>query len=430
MSHADCSVSHADCLTEATLHTLYSSDSHTNLRAITLDCQGNQLPNAFFKILTRNASSLQSIVLNNLPEDCRICIYDLFRKIEFQKLSALEEIIAARAYKDECYIRLEETTYFPPTLHKLTLYGLGIVAVPESFAKLSRLTTLHLMNNIITSLTVLTNSNKLNSLQELDVSENSLVSIPENIDRIPSLQVLNISHNCLKKYLPPTIANLKQLTKLSLQWNRLEELSAKTVESLTNLKYLNISHNKIKSLSSTICFHPTLQCLDLSGNEGLVFFTEGEHLAQNKPAAAAAAAALLELDISSTGLHTLPLWLHQLKSLHILKADYNHLVDINNLIDITSLQVASFSHNQISDCDMLFNSLTAMTMLNMLDLSYNRLYHIGDAADTVYIGEVTVNLQGNRLSAIQDSSHDDYSSSVTTSQLYKLSSICCCCRRL
>lgn len=404
---------------QMTLQSLFSSEAQSDLQAITIDCQGKQLPNGFFKVLERNSASLQSVVLNNLPEDCRVCIYDLFRKLEFKKLKILEEFIAARTYKDECYIRLEETTCFPHTLNNLTLYGLGIVTIPECFAKFSKLTSLRLMNNIITSLLPLTTSNKSNALVELDVSENSLVCIPENIDQVSSLQVLNMSHNCIKKYLPSSIGNLKHLTKLSLEWNRLEEMPTIALLNLISLKYLNVSHNKIKSFSTLLCFHPSLQSLDLSGNEGLLFLREHHQTPPKK-------SVLLELDISSTGQETLPMWLPELKSLHILRADHNHIVDINILTNITTLQVGSFSYNHLEDCSVLLESLQGMPMLNMLDLSYNRLPQT-DEADTVYIGEVAVMLQGNRPSVMQDS-HDDYSSSVATSQLYRLSHICCCRR--
>lgn len=401
-------------------HTLESlfNDEHNSLHSIVLECMGKQLPHGFFKSVSRNNATLHSLVLNNLPKDCRVCMYDLFRRLEVSEFTKLEEFVAARTYVDECYINIEETLRLPPSIKIVTLYGLGIVSVPGSFAKLDQLTSLSLVNNILTSLSPLTSDNSLKQLQVLDISENSLVTVPEAIDVLANLQVLNISQNCLKKTIPISMSRLTHLRTLCLEWNRLEEIPCKHLLNLTNLTSLNLAHNKVKSLSTLLIFHPSLQRLDLSGNEGLLL--QAEHQNQNmKPPA------LLELDMSSTQLNSLPLWLPELQSLQIIKANHNQLTDINMISEMPKLNMASFTHNLVHDCVWLFNSLNHMTALSILDLTYNKLPGIEE--ETIYINDIKVLLPGNGHTEMHDS-HDDYSSSVATSQIYHLPKLCCCRR--
>lgn len=89
-------------------------------------------------------------------------------------------------------------------VHTLILDDTKTEAIEEdTFQDLQKLTNLHITNNYITSF----KSNILNSsnLVWLDISNNSLTSLSDlNISGIPSVTVLNISHNSLE-YLPEDI---------------------------------------------------------------------------------------------------------------------------------------------------------------------------------------------------------------------------------
>ncbi|NXY82606.1 TLR21 protein, partial [Alcedo cyanopectus] len=107
------------------------------------------------------------------------------------------------------------------------------------------------------------------SLQYLDFHDNLLVNnrLDETIckDSWPSLQTLNLSQNSLKS-LPQTansISRLQKLIHLDISQNKFSEIPD-ACEWPKTLKFLNLSNTQIPK--ATACIPPTLEVLDVSGN--------------------------------------------------------------------------------------------------------------------------------------------------------------------
>jgi len=89
--------------------------------------------------------------------------------------------------------------------------------------------------------------NRIESLQKLDLSENSIVSFKdEDFSKLQNLEELNLSHNKLT-YLPPSIGKLKKLKRLNLSGNRIKYLP-KEFENLIALESLDLSGNPIENV--------------------------------------------------------------------------------------------------------------------------------------------------------------------------------------
>ncbi|XP_067932992.1 uncharacterized protein [Watersipora subatra] len=352
-----------------TLQTLFIDRDTILYRSFGCNWQGNQLPKGIFDILQKSCSTLKSLKFSNLPNGCRVCVYDLFSKLRLHEYKRLEELSLSRIYKDECYIRFGEDLLFPVSLTQLTLDGLGLVAVPLVICTLKSLTHLSLANNIITQISILVDREDadLSRLIDFNIAENLLSVIPKNIERLLNLKVLNISHNCLKKSIPESIKNLSNLTALSLQWNRLESVP---IDSLSELKYLhllNLSYNKLKIVDNRICFLPSLKVLNLSGNDGLSFHDTSTPSHDSK---------LQELNISSTAMNLLPSFFSSLSRLRVLDCQNNEVTNIDTILTLPMIERANFKQNGLRDCSWLLRQLQSRDVkLTWLDLTDNELSH-------------------------------------------------------
>ena len=86
----------------------------------------------------------------------------------------------------------------------------------------------------------------LNNLQILDLNANGLTFLPKEIGNLTNLQKLNLSFNKLT-FLPKEIGNLINLKELSLSFNNLTYLP-KEIGNLINLQYLNLVSNGLPNL--------------------------------------------------------------------------------------------------------------------------------------------------------------------------------------
>uniref|UniRef100_A0A8P4K5Q1 RING-type domain-containing protein n=1 Tax=Dicentrarchus labrax TaxID=13489 RepID=A0A8P4K5Q1_DICLA len=95
----------------------------------------------------------------------------------------------------------------------------------------------------------------------LDLHENKLTSLPEDIGKLASLQILNAEKNRLKA-LPDSIGDLRLLQTLNLKGNCLSELPS-SVCSLSSLRTLDVSDNNIVQLPKTLAYIRTLEVFTL-----------------------------------------------------------------------------------------------------------------------------------------------------------------------
>jgi len=96
-------------------------------------------------------------------------------------------------------------------------------------------------------------------IRELNLVFN-LEHIPESIENLTEIEVLNLSYNKLTK-LPPTFKNLKNLKLLDLSWNEFVEIPG-IIKNLPSLRTLNLDHNYIEEIREEV--YPLMKKIDIS----------------------------------------------------------------------------------------------------------------------------------------------------------------------
>ena len=138
----------------------------------------------------------------------------------------------------------------------------------DTFSNLPQLRTLRLRGNRITMSTVC-DLNPLHTIEELDLSGNSLVGPikPKTFPKMSSLRDIQLAHNSFSSIKMGAMAGLPNLTTLSLHHNQIDVLEDHAFMNLTNLVHLDLAHNRIVAVSGGSLAHLTLLVdLDLRHN--------------------------------------------------------------------------------------------------------------------------------------------------------------------
>lgn len=156
-------------------------------------------------------------------------------------------------------------------LARLTVLDLSenaVRLVPGKLNLLARLTHLYLEGNQIQDWP---GAGMLNgvpagpvSLQELNLANNMLESIPGSVGAARSLRVLDLSHNRLRA-LPETLGNLHKLETLHLEGNQLHQLPA-SLSQLPALRVLNLCSNDLHELRVKTSLLEGCTVVGLEGN--------------------------------------------------------------------------------------------------------------------------------------------------------------------
>ncbi|XP_054830249.1 toll-like receptor 7 [Eublepharis macularius] len=111
---------------------------------------------------------------------------------------------------------------------------------------------------------------ELKCLENLDISDNSLSSLPDDLleGLPPQLKQLNLSNNKLKKFNWTKLQSLKNLENLDLSSNQLTIVCSELSTCSRTLKKLTLRHNRIKKLANNFLRGVfQLRYLDLSFNK-------------------------------------------------------------------------------------------------------------------------------------------------------------------
>jgi len=167
---------------------------------------------------------------------------------------------------------------------------------------------------------------ELEQLVELNLSHNSIASIPPEIRHCSRLKVLNLNNNQLTS-LPSELSRCRALIELHLQGNQLSTLPL-TLGSLPQLKTLMLHDNPIHKVPDAIWALVSLERLYLSGCPITDF-----------PLASGELTNLRELGVEKCGLTQLPEGIGHLKRLTQLFARHNALRRIpSTMRELQSLQ--------------------------------------------------------------------------------------------
>ena len=152
---------------------------------------------------------------------------------------------------------------FPPSLESLQAVGVSLIRVDRRILQLRSLQHLDLSNNSIKSIP---EEVKSVHLVELKLAGNNLVEFPEVLccgTLAESLKLLDLARNCIVQ-LPHKFPALKSLVQLKLDCNELQILP-RTFGKMTSLKFFSASNNKLVVLPPTFP-KLSLESLDLFGN--------------------------------------------------------------------------------------------------------------------------------------------------------------------
>jgi len=186
-------------------------------------------------------------------------------------------------------------------LTALTLQGNKLTRIPASVHNCKQLESLWMGNNNLATLN-LKPLRGLRKLNDLNLYNAGITSLPKQIRRLRHVQVLDLYYNQLAE-LPRQIGRMKRLEQLAISNNKLTALPPQLAR-LKRLGTLFAHHNKLSQLPDSFGKLASLQVLDIGYNQF-----------SNVPTVLVGLNTLESVDISNNNLQTLPTSLVGLKSL-------------------------------------------------------------------------------------------------------------------
>lgn len=153
-------------------------------------------------------------------------------------------------------------------LRSLDLFWNEISFLPaDIFQQTVKLQDLNLGGNDLTYIESSVFRN-LDHLDVLNLANNWFTHVP-NIGRLPSVTVLNLSHNNITRLDEREFAGVPALRELNLKGNVIEVIARKAFEGLNMLATLNIESNKLRDVNvdDIMACLPDLQSVRLRAND-------------------------------------------------------------------------------------------------------------------------------------------------------------------
>ena len=145
-------------------------------------------------------------------------------------------------------------------LKKVNFEDLKLKSVPREIKGLENISDLNLMSNQVDFSEI----TGFKNLEKLNLSDNKISNI-EGIENLSKLNKLELNFNEINE-IPDNLNKLQSLEILDLTGNKLSEIS-KGISELKNLKVLNLSINKINSIKEPLDKLINLETLVLSENK-------------------------------------------------------------------------------------------------------------------------------------------------------------------
>ncbi|XP_018407966.1 PREDICTED: podocan [Nanorana parkeri] len=307
----------------------------------------------------------------------------------------------------------------PLALYKLHLKNNKLEIIPEgAFSHLFGLRELYLQHNLLTNDGMNNETfGKLNRLEYLDLSSNSLTHIPSGLPR--NIVLLHLEKNNIRSIAEDVLTQIKNLEYLLLHNNRLRArgihpsafLGLKKLHTLhmynnllekvpaglpRRVKTLMLLHNQITGLSKDD-FNSTyiIEDLNLSYNKIMSSSVHKDAFRKLR--------LLKTLDMSGNKLKSLP---HGLpKNLEILKLKENEIGSIpqDTLAGMSKLKELYLSFNKLKIGSIYTGAWAELSSLQLLDLSTNQLSYVPpDLPETLEY----LYLQSNRIITLSDSAFE------------------------
>jgi Leucine-rich repeat (LRR) protein len=271
-----------------------------------------RLPDSLY--LYRNLSELELIDfrLSKLPKK-------LLANKSFKKLTIYNNLPSKR-------LKLPKNS----SITNLSIRGDEKGMLPKSYRKFKKLEVLLLSRN---NLKEVPRTTRAQNLKRLDLTFNSITSIPSWISEFNNLVALNLNNNNVS-VIDRNIEKLSQLQELSLYKNNLSEFPS-VLYSMKSLRVIDLYYNHIPKIMSDIGNLKNLEILYLANNGLFSVPNEIGDLTN-----------LRELYLHHNKLSNLPS-LGKLSSLNILRINNNNLIEWpEGLKDLKALGNLDCSFNQ------------------------------------------------------------------------------------
>ena len=165
---------------------------------------------------------------------------------ELTKLPA--KIGDLRELRELCVDSNRSYSFIQREIRRYLKWSVGLVGLPASVQRLTKLEKLYLPGNKLTELPA--EIGDLRELRGLWVRDNQLVGLPTSIQRLTKLERLDLNGNKLTE-LPAQIGDLRKLRELRVSNNRLVGLPT-SIQRLTKLQLLELNVNKVTELPTEI----------------------------------------------------------------------------------------------------------------------------------------------------------------------------------
>ncbi|KAG0044283.1 hypothetical protein BGZ83_010484 [Gryganskiella cystojenkinii] len=248
-------------------------------------------------------------------------------------------------------------------LQKLSLANNRLQEPPEPIAAFSQLTWLSLASN---TLSTLPNSFcQLQKLTSLDLQRNRFTAIPDCIFEMRSLTILLLQKNRIT-FISPKIGQCSELVSLNLSYNRIQRLPQE-MAGCRNLQHLLLSVNQIHGLPAVLCeAWVNLLNLDMHTNE-----------IKTLPDQLGSMQSLRRLNLAINKIEEVPSTIGKLSLLEWLNLNDNKLTTLPASMDqMQKLVKMGIVQNKLQT---LPTSLAKLTVLYKLDCRRNEIEYLPSA---------------------------------------------------
>lgn len=231
----------------------------------------------------------------------------------------------------------------------------------------SKIAFISLSHCCIFSITI---KEKLEFLTHIDASNCKINSIDTlNLSLCPNLIKLNLDYNEIKKLPDVIFEGLNKLEIISISNNTISALPS-NIFGLKNLSVLDVHNNIIKRIPHEIWTSPKLEAINLSSNQLIDFPTFRNHRMRSSSLDINLVCLLLGDNQLSDNIFDV---ISGLSSLNILNLSYNNIYDIphNAFQNLNDLDELYLSGNQISSLPQ--DDLKTLRNLKLLHLNCNKL---------------------------------------------------------